>query len=180
MSCLLTRHVCSPEPPSSPSQSERPVRLLQHCCSWPELRAASSSSNPSTQTQFRLVHRLISHHASIYFKRRRRPVADQEEQAVHGRPQAATSDRAQQQATGRSRARPHSRFPGREEVREAAAPAPAHISCDGTPSRLTGAHSIIAYCNSTRDYMVPSVWGAVPRGEDPYAPQQSGGCCMVM
>jgi guanine nucleotide-binding protein subunit gamma len=40
--------------------------------------------------------------------------------------------------------------------------------------------SIIAYCNSTRDYMVPSVWGAVPRGEDPYAPQQSGGCCMVM
>ncbi|KAF6827303.1 guanine nucleotide-binding protein subunit gamma [Colletotrichum plurivorum] len=40
--------------------------------------------------------------------------------------------------------------------------------------------SIIAYCNSTRDYMVPSVWGAVPRGEDPYAPQQSGGCCVVM
>ncbi|EQB44907.1 hypothetical protein CGLO_16293 [Colletotrichum gloeosporioides Cg-14] len=40
--------------------------------------------------------------------------------------------------------------------------------------------SIIAYCNSTRDYMVPSVWGAVPRGEDPYAPQQSGGCCIVM
>ncbi|TDZ23655.1 Guanine nucleotide-binding protein subunit gamma [Colletotrichum orbiculare MAFF 240422] len=40
--------------------------------------------------------------------------------------------------------------------------------------------SIIAYCNSTRDYMVPSVWGAVPRGEDPYAPQQSGGCCLVM
>ncbi|KAK2004857.1 hypothetical protein LX36DRAFT_649401, partial [Colletotrichum falcatum] len=39
--------------------------------------------------------------------------------------------------------------------------------------------SIIAYCNSTRDYMVPSVWGAVPRGEDPYAPQQSGGCCVV-
>lgn len=40
--------------------------------------------------------------------------------------------------------------------------------------------SIIAYCNSTRDYMVPSVWGPVPKGEDPYAPQQSGGCCMVM
>lgn len=40
--------------------------------------------------------------------------------------------------------------------------------------------SIIAYCNSTRDYMVPSVWGAVPRGEDPYAPQQSGGCCVMM
>lgn len=40
--------------------------------------------------------------------------------------------------------------------------------------------SIIAYCNSTRDYMVPSVWGVVPKGEDPYAPQQSGGCCLVM
>ncbi|TLD23231.1 hypothetical protein PspLS_07275 [Pyricularia sp. CBS 133598] len=40
--------------------------------------------------------------------------------------------------------------------------------------------SIIAYCNSTRDYMVPSVWGAVPKGEDPYAPQQNGGCCLVM
>ncbi|RYP90427.1 hypothetical protein DL770_003459 [Monosporascus sp. CRB-9-2] len=42
------------------------------------------------------------------------------------------------------------------------------------------AKSIIAYCNSTRDYMVPSVWGAVPRAEDPYAPPQSGGCCSVM
>ncbi|KAJ4391124.1 Guanine nucleotide-binding protein subunit gamma [Gnomoniopsis smithogilvyi] len=40
--------------------------------------------------------------------------------------------------------------------------------------------SIIAYCNSTRDYMVPSVWGVVPKGEDPYAPQQSSGCCTVM
>lgn len=40
--------------------------------------------------------------------------------------------------------------------------------------------SIIAYCNSTRDYMVPSVWSIVPKSEDPYAPQQSGGCCVVM
>ncbi|KHN99559.1 G protein gamma subunit [Metarhizium album ARSEF 1941] len=31
-----------------------------------------------------------------------------------------------------------------------------------------------------RDYMVPSVWGSVPKGEDPYAPQQSGSCCVVM
>ncbi|KAG9257316.1 Guanine nucleotide-binding protein subunit gamma-like protein [Emericellopsis cladophorae] len=44
----------------------------------------------------------------------------------------------------------------------------------------TAAKSIIAYCNGTRDYMVPSTWGAVPKGEDPYAPQQSGGCCVVM
>ncbi|KAI1777890.1 GGL domain-containing protein [Hypoxylon cercidicola] len=42
------------------------------------------------------------------------------------------------------------------------------------------ARSIIAYCNSTKDYMVPSVWGAVPRGEDPYAPPTNGGCCLVM
>lgn len=41
-------------------------------------------------------------------------------------------------------------------------------------------YSIIAYCNSTRDYMVVTVWGVVPKGEDPYAPQQSGGCCLVM
>ncbi|POR33490.1 Guanine nucleotide-binding protein subunit gamma [Tolypocladium paradoxum] len=44
----------------------------------------------------------------------------------------------------------------------------------------TAAKSIIAYCNGTRDYMVPSAWGAVPKGEDPYAPQQSGGCCVVI
>ncbi|KAK3340402.1 hypothetical protein B0H65DRAFT_510546 [Neurospora tetraspora] len=41
-------------------------------------------------------------------------------------------------------------------------------------------YSIIAYCNSTRDYMVPSVWGPVPKSEDPYLPQQSSGCCVVM
>ncbi|KAK3899904.1 Rdx family-domain-containing protein [Staphylotrichum tortipilum] len=40
--------------------------------------------------------------------------------------------------------------------------------------------SIIAYCNSTRDYMVPTVWGPVPKGEDPYAPQQSGGCSSAL
>ncbi|KAB5570132.1 GGL domain-containing protein [Coniochaeta sp. 2T2.1] len=33
------------------------------------------------------------------------------------------------------------------------------------------AKSIIAYCNGTRDYMVPSVWGVVPKGEDPYQQQ---------
>ncbi|OAA48293.1 guanine nucleotide-binding protein gamma subunit [Beauveria brongniartii RCEF 3172] len=44
----------------------------------------------------------------------------------------------------------------------------------------TASRSIIAYCNGTRDYMVPLVWGSVAKGEDPYAPQQSGGCCIVM
>jgi guanine nucleotide-binding protein subunit gamma len=45
---------------------------------------------------------------------------------------------------------------------------------------LTFCCSIISYTNSTKDFMVPSVWGTVDRREDPYAPQQSGGCCVVM
>ncbi|CZS90135.1 related to putative protein [Rhynchosporium agropyri] len=40
--------------------------------------------------------------------------------------------------------------------------------------------SIISYTNSTKDFMVPSVWGTVEKKDDPYAPQQSGGCCIVM
>ncbi|OAP63474.1 hypothetical protein AYL99_02701 [Fonsecaea erecta] len=42
--------------------------------------------------------------------------------------------------------------------------------------------SLINYCNQTRDYMVPSVWGQVDRKEDPYNPQSGGseGCCVVM
>lgn len=40
--------------------------------------------------------------------------------------------------------------------------------------------SIINYCNTTKDYMVPSVHGTLPKGEDPYAPPQTGGCCVVM
>jgi hypothetical protein len=45
---------------------------------------------------------------------------------------------------------------------------------------LTAYNSIIAYTNTTRDFMVPSVWGPVDKKDDPYAPQQSGGCCVVM
>ncbi|KAI6246065.1 Guanine nucleotide-binding protein subunit gamma [Erysiphe necator] len=33
---------------------------------------------------------------------------------------------------------------------------------------------------STKDYMVPSIWGSVDKKDDPYTPQQSGGCCVVM
>ncbi|PGH19208.1 hypothetical protein AJ80_04179 [Polytolypa hystricis UAMH7299] len=40
--------------------------------------------------------------------------------------------------------------------------------------------SLINYCNNTRDFMVPSVWGQVDKREDPYAPQQQGGCCTIM
>jgi len=45
---------------------------------------------------------------------------------------------------------------------------------------LTDICSIIAYTNSTKDFMVPSVWGTVDKKDDPYAPQQNGGCCIVM
>ncbi|KAE9978171.1 hypothetical protein EG328_001622 [Venturia inaequalis] len=31
-----------------------------------------------------------------------------------------------------------------------------------------------------KDYMVPSKWGTVDKRDDPYAPQQSNGCCVVM
>jgi len=31
-----------------------------------------------------------------------------------------------------------------------------------------------------KDFMVPSKWGTVEKGGDPYAPQQSNGCCIVM
>ncbi|GAB7354417.1 hypothetical protein MBLNU459_g4909t1 [Dothideomycetes sp. NU459] len=31
-----------------------------------------------------------------------------------------------------------------------------------------------------KDFMVPSRWGTVDKRDDPYAPQQSGGCCVMM
>jgi len=31
-----------------------------------------------------------------------------------------------------------------------------------------------------KDYMVPSKWGTVDKRDDPYAPQQSNGCCILM
>ena len=31
-----------------------------------------------------------------------------------------------------------------------------------------------------KDWMVPSRWGTIDKREDPYAPQQSNGCCIVM
>ncbi|CAF9903818.1 MAG: Guanine nucleotide-binding protein subunit gamma [Gomphillus americanus] len=40
--------------------------------------------------------------------------------------------------------------------------------------------SLIAHCNSTKDFMVPSVWGPVDKRENPYEPQNQGGCCTVM
>ncbi|KAK5111099.1 Guanine nucleotide-binding protein subunit gamma [Meristemomyces frigidus] len=31
-----------------------------------------------------------------------------------------------------------------------------------------------------KDFMVPSRWGQVDKRDDPYAPQQQGGCCTMM
>ena len=42
---------------------------------------------------------------------------------------------------------------------------------------------LINYCKSTKDHMIPSIWGALDKREDPYAPQQSGSgsnCCILM
>jgi guanine nucleotide-binding protein subunit gamma len=45
--------------------------------------------------------------------------------------------------------------------------------------------SLIEYCNSTKDPLVPSIWGPVSKDEDPFAPAAGGsnsesGCCIVM
>ncbi|KAK0196844.1 G-protein gamma subunit [Armillaria mellea] len=40
--------------------------------------------------------------------------------------------------------------------------------------------SLIRYCKTTKDHLVPSVWGPVGKGEDPYAPPAQGCSCVVM
>ncbi|EIW84925.1 G-protein gamma subunit [Coniophora puteana RWD-64-598 SS2] len=39
--------------------------------------------------------------------------------------------------------------------------------------------SLIRYCKTTKDHLVPSVWGPVGRSEDPYAPQTNKACCTI-
>jgi hypothetical protein len=42
-------------------------------------------------------------------------------------------------------------------------------------------NSLIRFCKTTRDYLVPSVWGPISKSEDPYAPQAAGAsCCSVV
>ncbi|RCH78996.1 hypothetical protein CU098_006644 [Rhizopus stolonifer] len=45
--------------------------------------------------------------------------------------------------------------------------------------------SIVDYCKSTKDPLLPSVWGPVSKEQDPFAPAagvsgSSSGCCIVM
>jgi len=37
---------------------------------------------------------------------------------------------------------------------------------------------LLSHCKDKPDGMVSQ--GSIPKSEDPYAPQQSGGCCVVM
>ncbi|WPG97444.1 Hypothetical protein R9X50_00021900 [Acrodontium crateriforme] len=40
---------------------------------------------------------------------------------------------------------------------------------------------LIAYTDrEPKDFMVPSRWGNIDKRDDPYAPQQSQGCCLLM
>jgi len=39
--------------------------------------------------------------------------------------------------------------------------------------------SLIRYCKTTKDYLVPSVWGSVAQGEDPYGSQTKGCSCSI-
>jgi len=52
----------------------------------------------------------------------------------------------------------------------------AHVDwiCPCIESQADMLNSIIQYTNSTKDFMVPSVWGTVEKRDDPYAPAQSG------
>ncbi|KAH8550681.1 G-protein gamma subunit [Umbelopsis sp. PMI_123] len=41
--------------------------------------------------------------------------------------------------------------------------------------------SLIAYCKEVRDPLVPSVWGPVPKSEDPFTSSSTkNGCCTIL
>ncbi|WVQ64993.1 uncharacterized protein L199_003163 [Kwoniella botswanensis] len=37
--------------------------------------------------------------------------------------------------------------------------------------------NLINHCRSTKDPLIPSLWGPLQKGEDPYAPVEQPGCC---
>ncbi|KAG1762498.1 G-protein gamma-like domain-containing protein [Suillus subaureus] len=42
------------------------------------------------------------------------------------------------------------------------------------------AASLIRYCKTTKDHLVPSVWGPVTKADDVYGQQKAGGgCCSI-
>ncbi|KAH9900841.1 G-protein gamma subunit [Trametes coccinea BRFM310] len=40
--------------------------------------------------------------------------------------------------------------------------------------------SLINYCKSTPDHLIPSVWGPVSKADDPFGPPPTGCQCVVM
>ncbi|OLL26841.1 Guanine nucleotide-binding protein subunit gamma [Neolecta irregularis DAH-3] len=40
--------------------------------------------------------------------------------------------------------------------------------------------SLLAHAKSTKDHMVPSIWGPIDKKEDPYTLQSTAGCCVAM
>ncbi|SAM03103.1 hypothetical protein [Absidia glauca] len=50
-------------------------------------------------------------------------------------------------------------------------------------SRITVSEAstgLIEFCKTTKDPMLPSVWGPIDKKEDPFAPPSNGGCCTIM
>nr|XP_019012001.1 guanine nucleotide-binding protein subunit gamma [Kwoniella pini CBS 10737]OCF50782.1 guanine nucleotide-binding protein subunit gamma [Kwoniella pini CBS 10737] len=37
--------------------------------------------------------------------------------------------------------------------------------------------NLINHCRSTKDPLIPALWGPLQKGEDPYAPVEQAGCC---
>ncbi|KAF9979010.1 hypothetical protein BGW42_001180 [Actinomortierella wolfii] len=40
--------------------------------------------------------------------------------------------------------------------------------------------SLIKYCQSTKDYLLPMIWGTVDKRDDPFVAQKSGCGCSLM
>ncbi|EIN07203.1 G-protein gamma subunit [Punctularia strigosozonata HHB-11173 SS5] len=40
--------------------------------------------------------------------------------------------------------------------------------------------SLIDYCKNTKDPLIPSIWGPLNKGEDPFAPPATGCACTIM
>ena len=52
------------------------------------------------------------------------------------------------------------------------------LSFQNSLSLTVARNSLIRYCRTTKDFLVPSVWGPVNRGEHPYE-QPNKGCCTI-
>ncbi|KAI8339730.1 G-protein gamma subunit [Chlamydoabsidia padenii] len=50
-------------------------------------------------------------------------------------------------------------------------------------SRITVSEAstgLIEFCKTTKDPLLPSVWGPTDKKDDPFAPPNNGGCCAIM